>query len=167
MSRIGKKPIPIPQGVKVQVDGATVRAEGPKGRLTQPVPAGLTARVDNGALHFEIRGLDPRLRHRLPALFPELPGVVNNAAKITPEWRGAVLQATWPLSDQRSESPTTFPLVLVFDASLRGRTSTAGPLRAAPAAIRGAVLIRMHGVWLWARRLRIQPRPDHHQEGVR
>jgi len=55
----------------------------------------------------------------------------------------------------------------VFDASLRGTATTAGPLRAAPAAIRGAVLIRMHGVWLWARRLRVQPRPPHTQRGVR
>jgi predicted NAD/FAD-binding protein/DUF1365 family protein len=55
----------------------------------------------------------------------------------------------------------------VFDASLRGRKTTTSPLRAAPAAIRGALLIRMHGVWLWARRLRVQPRPAHHQEGVR
>ncbi|HEX2440967.1 MAG TPA: 50S ribosomal protein L6, partial [Methylomirabilota bacterium] len=31
MSRIGKLPIPIPQGVKIQVEGTTVRAEGPKG----------------------------------------------------------------------------------------------------------------------------------------
>ena len=43
MSRIGRKPVPIPQGVKVHVEGATVRAEGPKGKLAQPVPAGLTA----------------------------------------------------------------------------------------------------------------------------
>jgi predicted NAD/FAD-binding protein/DUF1365 family protein len=55
----------------------------------------------------------------------------------------------------------------VFDASLLGTASPAGPFRAAPAAIRGALLIRMHGVWLWARRLRIHPRPTHHQEGVR
>ncbi len=40
------------------------------------------------------------------------------------------------------------------------------PWRAAPAGIRGALLIRMHGVWLWARRLRVRPRPDHHQAGV-
>ncbi len=52
----------------------------------------------------------------------------------------------------------------VFDASLRGTPSRSGPLRAAPAAIRGAVLIRMHGVWLWARRLGVQARPAHHQE---
>ncbi|RNL80482.1 FAD-dependent oxidoreductase [Nocardioides marmorisolisilvae] len=55
----------------------------------------------------------------------------------------------------------------VFDASLRGHATRSGTLRAAPAAIRGAVLIRMHGVWLWARRLRVQPRPAHTQEGVR
>jgi predicted NAD/FAD-binding protein/DUF1365 family protein len=59
----------------------------------------------------------------------------------------------------------------VFDASLRGTATEAGPLRAAPAAIRGALLIRMHGVRLWARRLPIQPRPTHHQaapkEGAR
>ncbi|MFL6108183.1 MAG: FAD-dependent oxidoreductase [Marmoricola sp.] len=55
----------------------------------------------------------------------------------------------------------------VFDASLRGHAAGTAAWRAAPAAIRGAALIRMHGVRLWARRLRIQPRPVHHQEGVR
>src|SRR5262245_41655725 len=33
MSRIGNKPIPVPGGVKVAVDGRTVRVEGPKGKL--------------------------------------------------------------------------------------------------------------------------------------
>jgi large subunit ribosomal protein L6 len=33
MSRIGKKPIPVPGGVKVAVDGRNVRVEGPKGKL--------------------------------------------------------------------------------------------------------------------------------------
>jgi predicted NAD/FAD-binding protein/DUF1365 family protein len=55
----------------------------------------------------------------------------------------------------------------VFDAALLGTRLHARPIRAAPEAIRGALLIRMHGVRLWARRLRIQPRPSHHQEGVR
>ena len=32
-----------------------------------------------------------------------------------------------------------------------------------PQASAGALLIRMHGVWLWARRLRVQPRPTHQQ----
>ena len=33
MSRIGKKPIPLPAGVKVAIDGRKVRVEGPKGKL--------------------------------------------------------------------------------------------------------------------------------------
>ena len=50
MSRIGKKPIPIPQGVKVLVDNGTVRAEGPKGKLAQPIPAPLSAKLDGAVL---------------------------------------------------------------------------------------------------------------------
>jgi len=53
-----------------------------------------------------------------------------------------------------------------FSASLRGEATDTSPWRAAPAALRGAVLIRTHGVWLWLRRLPIRPRPTHHQEGV-
>jgi predicted NAD/FAD-binding protein/DUF1365 family protein len=54
-----------------------------------------------------------------------------------------------------------------FSASLAGRRSTRGAWRAAPAALGCSLLIRAHGIWLWARRLPIQPRPRHHQEGVR
>ncbi len=54
----------------------------------------------------------------------------------------------------------------VFSASLTGTRSDARPWRAAPEAIRGAVLIRMHGIRLWLRRLPVRHRPDHHQEGV-
>jgi large subunit ribosomal protein L6 len=50
MSRIGRKPIPIPQGVKVQVDGEIVRVEGPKGQLSQSVPRGLNAQIDDGSV---------------------------------------------------------------------------------------------------------------------
>ena len=62
MSRIGKKPIRIPSGVKVQIEGATVRAEGPKGKLAQPVPAGLSARLENDALVITRVGDDRRVR---------------------------------------------------------------------------------------------------------
>ncbi len=55
----------------------------------------------------------------------------------------------------------------VFSASLDGEQTNASPLRSAPAALRGALLIRAHGIWLWARRLGLRPRPDHpRQEGV-
>ena len=51
-----------------------------------------------------------------------------------------------------------------FSASLTGRRTDVTPLRAAPVAIRHSVLIRIHGIWLWLRRLPIRPRPDHHQK---
>jgi large subunit ribosomal protein L6 len=41
MSRIGRKPVPLPQGVKVQVSGERVEVQGPKGKLWVPVPAGI------------------------------------------------------------------------------------------------------------------------------
>jgi large subunit ribosomal protein L6 len=62
MSRIGKQPIRIPQGVKVQVDGLTVRAEGPKGKLAQPVPTGLTPRLADGTIVIDREGEDRRVR---------------------------------------------------------------------------------------------------------
>ena len=54
----------------------------------------------------------------------------------------------------------------VFSASLTGTRTDEGPWRAAPAALRGTLLIHAHGIWLWARRLPLRPRPRHHQEGV-
>lgn len=62
MSRIGRKPIPIPSGVKVQIEGSLVRAEGPKGKLSQPVPAGLQAVVDGGKVTIARQGDDRRIR---------------------------------------------------------------------------------------------------------
>jgi large subunit ribosomal protein L6 len=60
MSRIGKQPIKIPQGVKIAVEGNTVRAEGPKGKLSQPVPAGLTPKMADGTTLVIERGSEER-----------------------------------------------------------------------------------------------------------
>ena len=67
MSRIGRKPIPIPDGVKVAIDGNVVRAEGPKGKLMQPLSVGMTARVDGKVLTIE-RGDDSRTARSLHGL---------------------------------------------------------------------------------------------------
>ena len=53
-----------------------------------------------------------------------------------------------------------------FGAWLHGEPADVRPLRTAPAALRTSLLVRAHGVRLWARRLPVRPRPDHHQEGV-
>jgi len=62
MSRIGRKPVSIPQGVKVNLDGAVVRAEGPKGKLMQPIPAGLSAKLENNQLVISRSGDDRKIR---------------------------------------------------------------------------------------------------------
>ena len=43
MSRIGKKPIPVPVGVKITASNEAVSADGPKGKMTQDLPPGITA----------------------------------------------------------------------------------------------------------------------------
>jgi large subunit ribosomal protein L6 len=50
MSRIGKKPIPIPKGVTVKVEGNAVSVKGPKGQLRQPLPPGIDASVEGDQL---------------------------------------------------------------------------------------------------------------------
>lgn len=41
MSRIGKKPIPVPSGVKVTVHDGAVEVQGPKGKMLQALPPGI------------------------------------------------------------------------------------------------------------------------------
>ena len=51
MSRIGKKPIPLPAGVKYTVrNGNTVLVEGPKGKVTALLPGGITLVQKDGHL---------------------------------------------------------------------------------------------------------------------
>ena len=45
MSRIGRMPIPVPSGTKVEIKDGTFVAEGPKGRVAQPVFAGFPIEV--------------------------------------------------------------------------------------------------------------------------
>jgi len=50
MSRIGRKPIPVPSGVKIQISPAAVEVQGPKGKLTVRVPAGIHFEQKDGTL---------------------------------------------------------------------------------------------------------------------
>ncbi len=53
MSRIGKKPIEIPKGVEVAIDGSRVRVKGPKGELTQEFRSELSIRQEDGQVVVE------------------------------------------------------------------------------------------------------------------
>jgi len=49
MSRVGKKPIPLPNGVKITI-GEQLEVEGPKGKLAVPIPAGVRIEQRDGIL---------------------------------------------------------------------------------------------------------------------
>jgi large subunit ribosomal protein L6 len=50
MSRIGRQPLPIPDGVSVDVVASSVAVKGPKGELNQAVSPDMTVSVDDGVL---------------------------------------------------------------------------------------------------------------------
>ena len=50
MSRVGKRPIPIPAGVSVQITTDAVEAKGPKGTMRQPLPPGIVIEMEDGVL---------------------------------------------------------------------------------------------------------------------
>jgi large subunit ribosomal protein L6 len=51
MSRIGRKPIPLPSGVKIALQSDRVEVQGPKGKLTVPLPRGITFEQKDGVLN--------------------------------------------------------------------------------------------------------------------
>ena len=50
MSRIGRKPIPLPKGVVVKLEGNTVNVQGPKGKLDTQLPRGIRIEQQDGNL---------------------------------------------------------------------------------------------------------------------
>jgi large subunit ribosomal protein L6 len=56
MSRVGKKPVPIPSGVTAVVEGQTVKVKGPKGSMSLVLHGDVEAKVDKG----EVK-VDPRV----------------------------------------------------------------------------------------------------------
>ena len=81
MSRIGKKPIPLPANVKYTVQGNTVLVEGPKGKLTAMLPTGITLEKKNGTL------LAVREKEELAALHGLTRALVSNAVEgVTKGW---------------------------------------------------------------------------------
>ena len=62
MSRIGKKPIAIPAGVTLTLDGQTVVVKGPKGQLSWTVVEEINLSHENGELTFTPRDQTTRAR---------------------------------------------------------------------------------------------------------
>jgi large subunit ribosomal protein L6 len=62
MSRIGKKPIAIPAGVTVTIDGQTISVKGPKGQLSWTVVDEIVLKHENGELSLTPRDESTRAR---------------------------------------------------------------------------------------------------------
>ena len=56
MSRIGKAPIALPQGVEVKQAGSAVEVKGPKGMLSQHIPTGISLEIGAGVINVKRRG---------------------------------------------------------------------------------------------------------------
>jgi large subunit ribosomal protein L6 len=50
MSRIGKKPVPVPAGVTANIDGGQISVKGPKGTLTMPLADDIKYEVTDGGI---------------------------------------------------------------------------------------------------------------------
>jgi len=61
MSRIGKKPITVPKGVKIDVKPGAVEVQGPKGKLLQRLPPGIGFEVAGDQLTAKTLREDPEL----------------------------------------------------------------------------------------------------------
>ncbi|MEJ7612605.1 MAG: hypothetical protein DFNUSKGM_001289 [Candidatus Fervidibacter sacchari] len=71
MSRIGRKPIPIPEGVTVSLEDHTVVVKGPKGELRQPIHPQMIVKIENGQVIVE-RPNDHRQFRALHGLYRSL-----------------------------------------------------------------------------------------------
>lgn len=54
MSRIGKKPVAVPSGVKVELANQTIKTSGPKGSLSWKVPDGVSVAYDTSAAQINV-----------------------------------------------------------------------------------------------------------------
>lgn len=65
MSRVGKKLLPLPKGVKITAGEGSLLVEGPKGKQTVPVPAGITLSQKDGIAAFQRDGENKAALHGL------------------------------------------------------------------------------------------------------
>lgn len=74
MSRVGNKPVFIPEGVTVEVNGNVVKAKGPKGELSQEFDADLSVKLEDGELKV-VRPTDQKRHKAMHGLYRSL---INN-----------------------------------------------------------------------------------------
>ncbi|MCC6510943.1 MAG: 50S ribosomal protein L6, partial [Pirellulaceae bacterium] len=76
MSRIGKKPVDVLDGVKVNIENGTVNVEGPKGKLQWQIHPEVTVELDEGGKTVSVARRDDERTSR--ALHGLTRAVINN-----------------------------------------------------------------------------------------
>ncbi len=87
MSRVGKKLIPMPKGVKITV-GDQLTVEGPKGKQTVPVPKGITFSEKDGVLTVIRDGDDKAAIEKTKRRIREARVVIDAVGAVTVQQRG-------------------------------------------------------------------------------
>lgn len=85
MSRIGKKPIPVPKGVTVKVDAAGVDVKGPKGQMRQALPPGVILTLEDGVLEARRERADDKSLAKFHGLARSL--VANAVQGVAEGWK--------------------------------------------------------------------------------
>jgi large subunit ribosomal protein L6 len=133
MSRIGRKPIPIPEGVTVTLEDHTVVVKGPKGELRQPIHPQMIVKIENGQVIVE-RPNDHRQFRALHGLYRSL--IANMVEGVTKGFE-KVLEVRGMGYRVEQKSPTQIVLnvgyshPVVFDAP-EGITLEVQPQTASP-----------------------------------
>jgi large subunit ribosomal protein L6 len=129
VSRIGKLPITVPNGVKVAIDAGAVRLEGPKGKLETSIPGGIKVKVEGNlvrvereveqrrfrALHGLTRKLIANMAHGVSQGFSRVLEI--NGVGYRAEVRGQEIHVTLGFSH-----PVVFPLPPGVTASIERQT---------------------------------------------
>ena len=110
MSRVGKAPIAVPNGVEITIDGRTVAVKGPKGALSREIPGEITVRQDGGTLLVE-RPDDERQNRAFHGLARAL---VNNMVVGVTEGYRKQLDIIGVGYRAAARNPTTLELALGF-----------------------------------------------------
>ena len=130
MSRIGKKPIPLPKGVEIQQEGNTLTVKGPKGTLSTHVVPGIGVEVENNVVQFT-RGNDEGKTRSLHGLMRAL--VANNVQGVTEGFKReldivgvgyrAEVKGREVVFQLGYSHPVRFPIPQGIDIAIDGKTN--------------------------------------------
>ncbi len=78
MSRIGKKPIQIPAGVEVKIDGNKITVKSPKGEIAEEIRPEISIELKEGKIFLSLKGTETKIKKSLWGLYGAL---INNMIK--------------------------------------------------------------------------------------